>query len=169
VIGPTAVAAPTNLGNDGKGVNGFARYWDGPAGAPWLYNPTLDGGTFISYMDPPAVVERAQLVAAKHLRGLWAWEVSQDDDAGDLVAAMSSGRYSPDLSRAARATRAGRSARQASATGSVDGASGGLPRQRQHLLFPARSLRRRAERLTDDASRWDTHALQPFERRLLRR
>jgi chitinase len=91
VIGPTALAAPTNVGNDQKGINGFTWYWNGPAGAPWLYNPTLDGGTFISYMDPHAVVERAQLVNNKHLRGLWAWEVSQDDNANDLVNAMTAG------------------------------------------------------------------------------
>ncbi len=91
VIGPTAVAPPRNLGNDQKGVNGFAWYWNGPAGAPWLYNRTLDGGTFISYMDPHGIVERTQLVNAKHLRGLFAWEVSQDDNANDLVTAMTSG------------------------------------------------------------------------------
>ena len=91
VIGPTAVAAPTNLGNDQKGVNGFSWYWNGAAGAPWLYNPLLDGGTFISYMDPHAVVERAQFASSRHLRGLFAWEVSQDDNAGDLINAMSSG------------------------------------------------------------------------------
>ena len=90
VIGPTALAAPKNLGSDDKAINGFAWYWNGPAGAPWLYNPTLDGGTFISYMDPHGVLERVQLANAKHLRGLWAWEVSQDDDANDLVAAMTS-------------------------------------------------------------------------------
>src|SRR5918911_1197496 len=92
VVGPSAVAASNNIGNDEKGTNGFTRYWDGPAGAPWLYNPLLDGGTFVSYMDPHGIVERAQLVAASHLRGLFAWEVSQDDDAGDLVTAMSFGR-----------------------------------------------------------------------------
>jgi len=91
VIGPTAVASPTNLGNDQKGVNGFNWYWNGAAGAPWLYNPSLDAGTFISYMDPHAVVERVQLAASRHLRGLFAWEVSQDDNAGDLINAMSSG------------------------------------------------------------------------------
>src|SRR5436190_10869453 len=91
VIGPTAVAAPKNQGNDQQGINGFIWYWNGPAGAAWLYNPTLDGGTFISYMDPHAVVERAQLVNGKHLRGLWAWEVSQDDNANDLTDAMTSG------------------------------------------------------------------------------
>src|SRR5438876_1627132 len=75
VIGPTALAPPKNLGADAKAINGFAWYWNGPAGAPWLYNPTLDGGTFISYVSPHGVVERAQLVSGEHLRGLFAWEV----------------------------------------------------------------------------------------------
>jgi chitinase len=89
VIGPTALAAPKNSGVDGAGVNGFTHYWNGAAGAPWLYDPSLDGGTFISYMDPHGILERAQLVRSQHLRGLWAWEISQDDNAGDLVTAMS--------------------------------------------------------------------------------
>ena len=91
VIGPTAVAAPQNRGNDQQGINGFTWYWNGPAKTAWLYNPTLDDGTFISYMDPHAVVERAQLVNGRHLRGLWAWEISQDDNADDLTEAMTSG------------------------------------------------------------------------------
>jgi chitinase len=91
VIGPTAVAQPKNQGNDGKGINGFSRYYNGAAGAPWLYDPLLAGGTFISYMDPHAVADRVHLVGSKHLRGLWAWEISQDDNANDLVDAMSSG------------------------------------------------------------------------------
>ena len=91
VIGPTAVASPKNNGNDQRGINGFTWYWNGPAGAAWLYNPLLDGGTFISYMDPHSVAERVHLANARHLRGLFAWEVSQDDNAGDLVNAMTSG------------------------------------------------------------------------------
>jgi chitinase len=91
VIGPTAVAAPKNNGNDQQGVNGFSWYWNGAAGAAWLYNPTLDGGTFISYMNPYAVIERVQLAQSKHLRGVWAWEVSQDDNANDLMKAMTAG------------------------------------------------------------------------------
>src|SRR4029450_1935050 len=43
-IGPTAVT-----GNGAAGVNGFTRYYDLLAGSPWLYNPALNGGTFISY------------------------------------------------------------------------------------------------------------------------
>src|SRR5919201_721897 len=91
VIGPTALAQPKNLGADDEAINDFAWYWNGSAGAPWLYNPKLDGGTFISYMDPHGVLERTQLATSKHLRGLFAWEVSQDDDTNDLVTAMASG------------------------------------------------------------------------------
>jgi chitinase len=88
VVGPTAVTRSEGIGNDGEGVNGFRRFYHGPAKAPWLYDPNLDGGTFISYVDPHAVAGRARLVRQKHLRGLWAWEISNDDDAGDLTAAL---------------------------------------------------------------------------------
>jgi len=81
-IGPTAVTSA------GVGVNGFTRYLDPLAGAPWLYNPTLNGGTFISYVDPAAVRARIALVNALGLRGAFAWEVSNDDNAHDLVNAM---------------------------------------------------------------------------------
>ena len=83
-IGPTAVAGT-------GGINGFTRFFDIPAGAPWLYNPTLNGGTFISYVDPFAVRERMALVRALGLRGAFAWEVSNDDNAHDLVNAMAGG------------------------------------------------------------------------------
>ena len=90
VIGPTAVSR-SGPGNDGKGINGFTHYYDGAAKAPWLYNPLLNGGTFISYVDPHAVSDRMELVQARHLRGAFAWEISQDDNANDLVAAMNGG------------------------------------------------------------------------------
>jgi chitinase len=88
VVGPTAVTRTSGHGNDGEGTNGFTRRFDGAAGAPWLFAPALDGGTFISYVDPHAVAERVRLVRQQRLRGLWAWEISNDDDAGDLLAAM---------------------------------------------------------------------------------
>jgi chitinase len=81
-IGPTAVS------RDGHGVNGFTRYVDLLAGAPWLYAPSLNGGTFVSYVDPGAVRERMALVHALRLRGAFAWEISNDDDAHDLAAAL---------------------------------------------------------------------------------
>jgi chitinase len=81
-IGPTAVSG------SGAGVNGFTRYFDFLAGAPWLYNPALNGGTFISYVDPAAVRERIALDRVLGLRGAFAWEISNDDNAHDLVNAM---------------------------------------------------------------------------------
>jgi len=85
-IGPTAV---TGIGT--RGLNGFTAYWDPFAGAPWLYNPTLNGGTCISYVDPHAVAERVALVHIAGLRGLWAWEISQDDNGHHLIDAMTRG------------------------------------------------------------------------------
>jgi len=82
-IGPTAVS------RSGAGINGFTRYVDLLDASSWLYNPTLNGGTFVSYVDPAAVSERVALVHALGLRGAFAWEVSNDDDAGDLVNALS--------------------------------------------------------------------------------
>jgi len=84
-IGPTAVA------RNGAGVNGFAKHVDLLAGAPWLYNPLLDGGTFISYVDPAGVRARIALVDALGLRGAFAWEISNDDNANDLADALGRG------------------------------------------------------------------------------
>jgi chitinase len=81
-VGPTAVS------RDGAGINGFTRHVDVPAGAPWLYDPALNGGTFISYVDPDGVRARVALADALGLRGVWAWEISNDDDAHDLADAL---------------------------------------------------------------------------------
>src|SRR3954447_5229151 len=83
----TPIAPPAATGN-GTGINGYTRHWNLLAGAPWLYNPTANGGTFISYVDPLGVSERVALVRAFGLRGAWAWEISNDDNANDLVNAM---------------------------------------------------------------------------------
>lgn len=40
------------------GKNGFIRYWDDAAKAPYLF----DGGTFISYDDPQSLREKCRLV-----------------------------------------------------------------------------------------------------------
>jgi chitinase len=84
-IGPTAADA------NGRGINGFTRYYDFLAGAPWLYNPMLNGGTFISYVDPQAVALRMALVHGLGLRGAWAWEISNDADAHPLTNALTRG------------------------------------------------------------------------------
>ena len=84
----------SSVGNNAKGLGGYARYWNEQAGEPWLYNPSAprfgqNVGVFISYDDPHSVAERAHYVQSRHLRGAMFWEVSQDDNAHDLVNALS--------------------------------------------------------------------------------
>jgi chitinase len=88
------VARIVTAGKSAKGLGGYARYWNERAGEPWLYNPASARfgqtvGVFISYDDPRSVAERARYVEARNLRGAMFWEVSQDDDAHDLVGALS--------------------------------------------------------------------------------
>jgi chitinase len=65
---------------------------------PWLFNPAathqLGTGvvttpTFISYDDPASVGDRAVLVKTLHLRGAFAWEISQDSNANALLSKLS--------------------------------------------------------------------------------
>ena len=55
---------PTVATGSGAGINGYRRFFNLLAGAPWLYNPTANGGTFISYIDPASVRLRVALVKA---------------------------------------------------------------------------------------------------------
>ncbi|WP_188316923.1 glycosyl hydrolase family 18 protein [Solihabitans fulvus] len=93
---------------NGKGGNGFTRYWDWSAGEPWIFsaaqNHHLCGGTnpdgscaspyqattttTITYDDPAAMAERTNLVRAAGLRGVMAWEISQDSDDHALTAKL---------------------------------------------------------------------------------
>jgi chitinase len=79
---------------DGHGLAGYSRYWNRPAGEPWLFNPATERfgeqvGVFISYDDPQSIAERVDLVQRRQLRGAFFWEISQDSDAHDLVNALS--------------------------------------------------------------------------------
>lgn len=86
---------------DGTAQGGFTRHWDGYAGEPWLYGPAIShdlcavprGGDFscaqpyteststvITYDDPRAMAERTDLVRTAGLRGVMAWEISQDSN-----------------------------------------------------------------------------------------
>ncbi|MGG0170409.1 glycosyl hydrolase family 18 protein [Paenibacillus dokdonensis] len=65
---------------------GFTRYWDDTAKAPYLFN----GSIFISYDDEQSVAEKAKYVLDQKLGGAMFWEYSQDAS-GDLLAAMANG------------------------------------------------------------------------------
>jgi chitinase len=89
------------------GANGYTRTWNHDPQEPSLYNPAgvhtlYDAATgafddvetvptFISYDDPQSIAQRSELAAVGGLRGVWAWELSQDSDAHDLVNAMWTG------------------------------------------------------------------------------
>lgn len=55
--------------------NGFVRYWDDEAKAPYLY----DGDTFISYDDEQSLNEKVQYVNERGLGGIMYWEYSTDE------------------------------------------------------------------------------------------
>ena len=65
------------------GKNGFVRYWDDTAKAPWLF----DGSTFIPYEDAQSIKEKCEYVKQKGLLGLMYWEHSCDPT-GTLLKAL---------------------------------------------------------------------------------
>jgi chitinase len=68
------------------GRQGFVRYWDDLAKAPYLWNRTTK--TFITYDDPQSIKIKAQYVKAHHLGGMMFWELSEDrnDELLDVIA-----------------------------------------------------------------------------------
>ena len=56
--------------------NGFTRYWDESAKAPYLWAP--DSAMFISYEDPESLRHEARYVREKNLGGVMYWEHSLD-------------------------------------------------------------------------------------------
>jgi chitinase len=68
--------------------NGFVRYWDAEAMAPYLWN--ADTHRFITYDDPASLAAKAAYVKANHLGGIMYWEQSHDTE-GDLLDAIWNG------------------------------------------------------------------------------
>lgn len=58
--------------------NGFRRYWDEQAQAPYLWNAQTRG--FVSYEDPQSLRAKAAYVKAQRLGGVMYWEQSLDPD-----------------------------------------------------------------------------------------
>ena len=58
----------SSIGNNAKGLQGYARYWSEQAGEPWLYNASTprfgqNVGVFISYDDPHSVARATRLTS----------------------------------------------------------------------------------------------------------
>lgn len=63
--------------------NGFVRFWDPVAKAPWLYSST--DSIFISYDDTVSVRLKSQYVLERRLGGIMFWELSGDARSDGLV------------------------------------------------------------------------------------
>jgi chitinase len=68
------------------GKQGYVRYWDACAQAPYLWNAAAR--IFISYEDPESIAIKARYALDHHLGGIMLWELSQDRD-GVLLDAIS--------------------------------------------------------------------------------
>jgi chitinase len=64
------------LKSDYIGKQGYVRYWDAAAQAPWLWNAQTH--RFISYDDPQSIAAKAAYVKAEQLGGIMYWEQSLD-------------------------------------------------------------------------------------------
>ena len=58
--------------------NGYVRYWDDSAKAPYLWNP--QSKTFISYEDEKSIAFKIQYIKEKGFGGVMFWEYSADDN-----------------------------------------------------------------------------------------
>jgi chitinase len=70
--------------------NGYVRYWDAKASAPFLYNQ--DAKIFISYDDPESLAAKCKYVLDQKLAGIMFWEYS-GDSAGALLQSIDTGLH----------------------------------------------------------------------------
>ena len=73
----------TELAEQYIGKNGFTRYWDPDAKAPYLFN----GSSFISYDDPESIRLKCEYLKAEGLKGIMYWEHGSDPSRA-LLSAM---------------------------------------------------------------------------------
>ncbi|MFC5530141.1 glycosyl hydrolase family 18 protein [Cohnella yongneupensis] len=67
--------------------NGFVRYWNSEAKAPYLYKKTT--GTFVSYEDAESIGYKTDYLKARGLGGAMVWELTQDDGNNTLLNKLS--------------------------------------------------------------------------------
>ncbi len=73
----------TKLKSDFIDKNGYVRYWDDEAKAPYLFN----GNNFITYDDPQSVAAKCDYAKEINCAGAFAWEYGCDTT-GELLDAM---------------------------------------------------------------------------------
>ena len=67
--------------------NGFTRYWDESARAPYLYH--ADSSVFITYEDTESYAIKCDYIKENHLAGAMFWQFNQDN--GDLLSTLEKG------------------------------------------------------------------------------
>jgi chitinase len=77
--------------------NGFDRYWDPAASAPYLYNPKTQ--VFVSYEDPESIAKKCSYVITRKLGGVMFWDY-EGDPSGALLRAVDSSLH-PQAERSA--------------------------------------------------------------------
>ena len=77
-----AAIATTMLGQ------GYDRYWDAAASAPYLYN--AEKQIFVSYEDPQSLALKCKYVNEHHLKGVMFWDYA-GDPSGTLLGAIDEG------------------------------------------------------------------------------
>jgi chitinase len=70
--------------------NGFIRYWDPIASAPYLYS--AEKQIFVSYDDPQSLRLKCKYVLAHKLRGIMFWDY-ESDTSGALLNAVKDGLH----------------------------------------------------------------------------
>lgn len=77
----------SRIRNEFEGKNGYQRYWDPVAKAPYLYNPA--DSIFISYDDPASVKLKTEYAIANKLGGIMFWQLGNDSkEEGGLLDAI---------------------------------------------------------------------------------
>ncbi len=75
-----------NIRESMEDKNGFVRYWDDIAKAPYLYNAT--DSVFISYEDTVSIRLKTRYVIDKGMGGIMFWQLVGDAEKGGLVDAI---------------------------------------------------------------------------------
>ena len=82
--------SPYGDGPDAMLKNGFTRYWDPIAAAPYLYN--AENQIFVSYDDPESLALKCKYVLGHKLGGVMFWDY-EGDSTGALLNAVNAGLY----------------------------------------------------------------------------
>jgi len=78
-----------NLVQSYIGKNGYARWWDTGAKAPYLWKP--DEGRVVTYDDPDSLKEKCRFIKKLNLGGVMFWEYTSDDSDHTLLRTLHEG------------------------------------------------------------------------------